>query len=64
MVPMARVWFPLEKTGPWTGESLTCRFQAVVPKGQMHLYGAAVVYVDFAKIQQHHCIEVSTPARR
>jgi len=35
----------------------------VVPKGELSLYGAAVVYVEPPKIDKEHCIEVSTPSR-
>eukprot|EP01006_Ploeotia_vitrea_P025291 TRINITY_DN58169_c3_g1_i1.p1 TRINITY_DN58169_c3_g1~~TRINITY_DN58169_c3_g1_i1.p1 ORF type:complete len:600 (-),score=313.85 TRINITY_DN58169_c3_g1_i1:30-1829(-) len=35
----------------------------LVPKGQMSLFGAAVVYVEPPKIDRANCIEISTPAR-
>jgi len=35
----------------------------VVPKGEMTLYGAAVVFVEYPKIDKPNCIEISTPQR-
>ena len=37
--------------------------QDLVPKGQINLYGAAVVYAEAPKIDKPNCIEVSTPSR-
>ncbi len=42
---------------------MVARTQDLVPKGEMNLYGAAVIFVGPPKVSRYNCLEVSGPTR-